>query len=1301
MSLTLGAIGVWLVGQAGKVAAKFAVEILFKKDLLSRLTQVSETWLKGLPDGERLASVEAIFPKTDRLDNPPPPPNNVLAKLERYEVPAADDWLGDLIHQWRWVQNTVEDPQDFFRLAEERAGHHLTELARVLELECQKDRELFQVASLASQKEQSQTQQVMQQSLAEMATRLGAMEAQIATSFDGMRLQVDSLAEPKGSAVGQFTTEIETAIKFTQDGQPDVAIAQLELLRKQNWNQLSDREKYRVLGNLGFAHNAKGEYSEAGKHFIESKTHLPNDEKARSLEAMGYFMLGDSTRAFELATAIRAEFPTSDLANDTWVRSAPDDLHFEEIESQITMDVRSCVETASALSSCAMRLGDFGRAEEYARTALTYDPNCPRLMEQLGEVFLNSERKNAGTQYSETPALLSPQKLTEAEKLFQNALEKTPQYLLRIRGRLRCHLAMTQRLLGKNDGVIEHIQAAFESDKHNPLFVAQYVGELVDGDKQDRALAVLREGKDFDSTGQVLLLLVDLLQMRNAEGDQAEAISLLSAVMPELKNLDSSVRAEIVERLVDLYCRSNQASDAESAIQSQSDVLAPGSFHALKARYFRRIGNMDAAQMEALEASQHCNPTIDRREIRRIALELSLSDLHEDAFPLWKQLVQPHYKGLDTDKLLYTAEKCGDDKFILEFCSQLRQNRIFDRDYFHCEINKLQEYNSIDRAIEAMRDFLQSAPDTPLAKEIRARLSHLAIIVGREGDAEFDPERLPSAYDVAPDLGLAVVEILSHGPNPLAAVKFAYELLRRNFNSHLAHKAMVMSLLFSRTRALKLPEFSVAAPGAAVRYRDHHTEREQWHIIEDGADPDHARHEYAPNHAISAAMIGLGEGQEFFLQRDNIQERKATIVDVWSKYKLQFNLCMEEWTNRFPEEYFVWQFHLKGDPADKSSFAEIFKTLDQREADIKQRDELYRNHPFSVTNYAMMIRCTVLEAVQHLGSQSDLPIRCCTGSKKECQDADEALAEGKPIVLDGSALATLFVTRTFRHLRSFGRQFVVSEGTFQEWRRRYLEKLNSPREGGFMVKKGDQYVFGEETPEAIEQRLGEFKEFIDTIKGIAQLESGFELCSLGREIRRTLIDFIGRPAAETIAIAHSKQLPIWTDDMVVAVFGHEHCAVPRVWTDAVFRWATAKKLIASEERTKLMVELVRLGFFHTRLDLQAVIQVAKDAHLNVTDQSLAALVAWFSNPFTMPDGILRMSQKLLPEFARLSQTELPVLSETLITQVLNEIAKRRDGPKIIEELRQSIDRVCGFEVVIANALKQSIDAWVVAQFPYG
>jgi len=1272
----VNSIASWLLGQALRLASKKVEERLFSESLVTRLRSAAEQWRAELPEGQLLA-IEALLPESpnEPSELPPPAPSELLARLAQSELPDANAWTEALFEQWARVRATVLEPQEFFLLSEPEARNQLAELGKRLERECQRDSALFRVKALEMLGE------IKAKIDSQLETRQIATPQQLPNP-----VTTGSMTDAKARFSGAYHGEIDAAAALTKAGSPDVAIAQLQALRNRHWDELSDRERFRVLANLGHAYSAKDEYKDAGQQYIECKRYQPHDEIAQSLEAAGYAVLGDPARAFELVRQVTQGFPTCDLAWATYVRNSPAQIPFDDLEGAVPAEVRIAIETSCALCWRALHSARSGAAEKYARSALEREPNARLLLEQLGIVLYEMARQEAAGQYTDTPTLTDLGKLREADSLLTRALGLTPQALVSARARVRYYRGLVSQLLGQWDEAFEHLQAAFDSDPHNPQFVLQFALALSDRKQTNRAIEILDTARAHDDSGAILALQASLLAVRDEGGDRSEAIRILSERLPTLTNMTKHARAELVSILVELHCRAGHYGEAASALGAlPPDSLNHASLHALHSVRLRREGRLEEAKEEAHQAARDIATTDDRRDRRRVAVELTALGLFDDALPIWRSLVTPSYLGLDTPAIIQCAVKAGDIRYAAEFCRDLRSNGFVVRDLLHLELNILLEYDCFNRAIEVMQRHLASAPESDLTKEIRARLSNVAINIGRTELAEFKPERLPAPSTVEPSLGLSIAQILGHGPEPLDGLRFAYELVRRHFDSHLAHMAMVVSVLFGRRADLRLPDPKVAGPGTAVRYKEDDTEKCHWHIIEDSPSPDSARNEFSPEHGLSKALSGKGAGDQFFLRKDSVQQRTATVVEVWSKYKLRFNLCMEEWEKRFPEQYFLWKFAIKKDDHDRPDITPILRSVDQQAEDVRRCKDVYRRNPLSVTNFAVFTGQTVLDAVQHVATKPELLIRCCEGTDENYISAEAALASGAPLMLDGTALATLFLTGAYSHLPALGVPLKVSEGTLQEWRKRYVEKLNSPREGRFLSKSDNQYVFMEESADAVEARVGEQRRFIEWIQQNVELEEGMPLADVTREQREKMISLVGRAAAESIAIALSEGFVLWTDDISVAAFAAGTGGVERVWTDSVFRWASAQGKVSLEAKNELVLKLAQMGYFYTRIDRSVALWSAERAQWNVADPAFGALLDWFANPFTKREGITGLGAQLLEG---ISQNADEFRVNMVVTQLLTRIAQRPDGTQILRKLYGMIGGICGLDVVGAQRLRQ-------------
>jgi tetratricopeptide (TPR) repeat protein len=502
-----GALIKWLVGQGLSRAQQFA----FPNDLMDRIGKIAEAWRKSLPADATLHDFRSIlathYPQS--IDNPPPEPTEIVTKLRASQLPTADEWLTVLLRQWEWVKSVIPEPAEFFQIDKARAEILLNDLAERIVRECHKDQLLVTGQSLAYLEQH------------------GALLERILIAVETPREQAD----PSG-----YHPRIDAAIKYTKSGQPDIAIVQLEALRRADWNRMDDRERYRTVANLGHAHNAKGDEETAARCFLECKQYQPNDEKARALEAVGHYMLGNERQAWELADAVLTDYPTSDLACAIRVRCEPATRTFADIERDVPSALKAFPETQVALSLRALQSHDFREAERLARLAHNSGEYSATVAEHLAVVLLNLVRSETEQQLIASP-ILGPldTHVVEAQQLLLRAIEMTPAVAYAARGRLRFFQGLASQLLGNTFDADSHFRAAFETNPKHPDYIRQLALIQYDLDRLDEAIRVLKAGTPHDGTGQLTFMLASCLLDRNAKGDSDEAVTYLEAISkPEL-----------------------------------------------------------------------------------------------------------------------------------------------------------------------------------------------------------------------------------------------------------------------------------------------------------------------------------------------------------------------------------------------------------------------------------------------------------------------------------------------------------------------------------------------------------------------------------------------------------------------------------------------------------------------------------------------------------------------------------------------------------------------------------------------
>lgn len=1072
--------------------------------------------------------------------------------------------------------------------------------------------------------------------------------------------------------------EIDLAAERIRQGEPDIAFLQLSDLRKRRWDKLTPRERYRLVANLGHAEERRGNLREAARCYFEAKGYQPEDEKARSLEAVGYFLLGENSNACELATAVLAEHPTSSIASAVRIRCAPETIPFTDLEKFVPAALREDVAILHALGWRAANAGDMAAAERLARAGLRLSPDSIEFQEQLGAIIVQAEA-NVRRDGMAAP---SASRLEEAVCALSSALSKAKgQENI---ARLRHTRAAAYDLLDRADLAETDYRAACENGRDDTGIPFQFAVFLERRGRHDDAIDVVRRISKDDGPYQPRLLLANLLAHRNRPGDHTEATGILEAAVSATASADVETRTGLVAMLVQLYGVLAKHKEALRIL----DSLPPGYLSdavrlTLRADTFGRSGLKDDARAFAIQAMGALGPNSHEGDKLRVAQSLYFLREYRDALSIWKPLLtatrdEPFEEALDC------AKNTEDDEFIIRYCQQLRSNGIYQPFILELEVVTLARYSCFDEAIALMQEYLRSPADEDLARVFRVRLSLIGLRQGRPDLVESDAEKLPPPGKKPVAVGCATACVLKHGPRPEEGVKYAYELVRQHFSEPRAREVYVTMMGIGDEMVVSFADPKTACPGSAVHYRIEDSAEEKWVIIEDSPDPKQERGEIAADHVLAQEMSGKGIGETFFYRRDPIQDRTATILAVVNKYTYRKFEILESWEDRFPGVMFVRKYTFAKKEDGSPDIQLLLRALDQREQQREQLHDLYRKHPLSLTTFARISRTSLLESLVHLASDDTLSVRCCLGNNEERQRDEHVLREAETLVIDPTALATLFFSNHYHSLGLLPVKLVVCDSSLQQYRD-FGERLATESSGFFGKLKG-QYVFRDDNPGDRQQQQQKVANFLTEVQSAVTMTSGQSLIDFDPEARQELIEMFGRPAAEAIAAATKKDTVLWSDDLGVAEVARERVGTHRVWTQLVFG---VLKEIPSDVYTDMTLFLLQWSYNFTRVEPDTILAACRRGSWEPESPPLRDVVKWLGAAELNHLGAAQVCVKVLP----LVWMHGPLIHqrENVTRALIRAIRGRQDGRRTVISIRNNINDIFGLDVVNVDLCAHVID----------
>ncbi|MBN2455312.1 MAG: hypothetical protein JXB29_02055 [Sedimentisphaerales bacterium] len=953
------------------------------------------------------------------------------------------------------------------------------------------------------------------------------------------------------------------------------------------------------------------------------------------------------------------------MGRAVYVRSAPKELNIDTIEKMVPEHQREDSEVAMAIGEAAMHRGLYDIAEKYIGKALQKEPNQPQVKEVLGDLLLRRSRIAEQVVNDRGPTKEEKGYLEKAKKLFTEVLNEYQKSNLTASS-IRVLLKRANVYIGLNNfgATEEDIVFAYQLQPTNLEVVYRYASIKLKAENWDGAIDLLDTLIGKGLMCSVELSLSQCLDKRNLKGDKKRALLLLQSRLNDLGKEDPDLRREYLATLVDLE---RQTVGVEKAIE-MLETLPPNTVSdefviVLRGEIYRLDGHKDKAENEAKKAIEKIRPETSIQDKRRIATFLQVVGLYKEALGLWKTLVQPEYIGRDTYRLMESAHQCEDVAFITEFAEKLRSIGLWERKLFELELDYREKYHDDNGTQKVMEEFLADHSDMEYAPYVRLRLSLLGIRTEKQDLIEKDPTKLPQVTEVNAQIGRWVAVVLRHGPEPTKGVEYAYELVRLNWNQKEAHIAMIGSILAPVGPVVNIDQPEIAAPGAAVQYQENDTRELRWHIIENSvvSTPESSRNEFSPDHPHSIEIIGKKAGEHFYLVKDGIQERTATIKNVLSKYVYRFNYCLEEFESRFPGTQAVKRLIIKEEDG-KPDFAPLDRLV-EKDADFSQKiEEKYNKQLIPIYTVANLKSRQIIEAMQHIISTPKIRFKCCTGSNEEMEIAECALRESENIVVDATALGTIFLMNSCEMFIKIPRKLIVSQGTIDDFRQ-LLHIYDKPQSTvGTYTKNG----FIPWTPKNIEEIRRSLQELLDLIEKHCVVESGLIVGELEASCRSQLVRIFGQLGVESMMLAARVGHSLWTDDLATAEFARMEFGCQRVWTQEIVDYFCMEDTLEADFEAEVTMNLMHMGYYYTRPNVRSLLKTVDKSHGDVDKGPLSQALDWFGDLNVNIEGIVHIGAMFLKSLWQ--SDHLENINQTVTIRMLERLSARSQGVNVIHFL---------------------------------
>jgi tetratricopeptide (TPR) repeat protein len=1018
--------------------------------------------------------------------------------------------------------------------------------------------------------------------------------------------------------------------------------------------------------------SSRWKWAKAGRELLDAKRFLPESERARVNEALGYELLGECDRAHALATELRHEFPHNVRLLAIWVRTVPPSEPLDNVIEVASTLAKDDEELNLSLAARALTENRIAQSHSFAQRAAELSPNSARAWLMLGNA--KHTEGYSGTTGIQTASLR--QAVTHYDLAIQLAHDQKSSGL---EAAARFNRGQSRHLLG-DAGAESDFAIAVELAMPDQELSLKYASYLLELGRHKDALRVL-ELVSGEPTRARLFYEASAKLGRNIGDDRQQAAALLFQVIamgPGERWEDAHVL--VVQNSVE----NNSTENVRNIIQASSlREVNPLVFYTLNGWILFSSGDKEAARDAYTTALQSLTDSSSREHVYLLAQALVTIGDDEGALALLLRCYRPGVFNIECRKLLDCAQRLHRHDVSSRVCRELRDAGESDSRIILTEISIVQMYDP-QEALRIANEYHCRHPDN---HHVALWQSTLALRLGRRDLLISDLNRLPTADAVTPEGSGLVINVLRATDQSDEAIRYAYQALRTHFEQEFAHGQFIATFLRLSPTLRALDVGGTAGPGTAVCYREERAEADRWMIIEEEEEPDLALAEHGIDHQLSQAFNGRRVGEEVALPGASIQPRMASIRDIVHKYVYRFRDCMNQFQSRFPGGTACQVVYVgSGDNFDATP---IIRTLEQRKQQIEKLDAIYRTNPMPLHTYAELAGRNEAEVWGHLATSHNLGIRCFNGRRDEIGVGLDQARRCNTLVVDLTAVLTLAHLGLLRVLRNEKRSIVVAQTTFDRLQHIAVDQHDDEREMGSVVLASDGRLARiETTPEEYESRIEFLASMRDAVRDNCQVRPCLQTARLTPQRREQMISAIGRHNVDSILLASEADTVLWSDDVTLGIVGRTDFQMSRVWTQVMLFVLQQEEVISRQEYDQAVAKLVGWHYQGVEWNAKALIAAAEIADWRMQYWPVPQVMCCLGNNELEALDRLRIAAEAVHTVWQSEKDHFR--KQAFLFAVLAGIK----SISLIRRLQQAIPRIFSLDVLSAYEVMECISAWL-------
>ena len=1045
---------------------------------------------------------------------------------------------------------------------------------------------------------------------------------------------------------------------------PEIAFGLLESFRKEKWENLEGKEKYRVLTSMGHTKIEMRDEKEGFNLLIEAYSYNKKDVNAHINCAFAFLLSkNDVAKAKEHIKKAKEIAPYNERIHEFSILLAnAEGRKFDEIVQNLPENIKNQANIAFCLSQIAAKQNmkikakywakiaydctqkeDYSISSHYASMLLNLIPSKDYFLKKANELY----QTDISTAINIYKKLTSEQEYSEINQYYLEWYN---------------NLALALEYSGDTDESIKVMHTAIEKwpeDINLKLYLAELFTKTKRFDKSIEILKSVRSDSKFPISAKILLSENLFLN-----GNHDESFKILDEIIRSKNITDDYLEAIRIKtlRLLDL----KKYREAEQSLllfeeNNPTDVVV----FILKSKIKFEKGDLEEAKNLSIKAKKQITKNThlpDKKILERLMYKMAL---YEHCESLLEDITDQNLDHPDIFGLLHVYFENGKNKQAIDLASVLLKKFPDNIEPVYTLFHIYRNLGNVDKSIQYYEEFLKLNPRND---SIRIELALTYI----QNEHITKTKNLLQNKFTLGQLSAKQMNHLSFAymqtGNTKKALETQYKCLKIYPNDLSSHSTYFELMTFfnrmdlsntsnekQNTHTNKFLNPKTICEDCFVQIQNVETSITLEFIIEKDAET------YTPDHELSKALIGRKAGEEIIFLNN-----KYRIMEVKSKYVHQYQEIMKEAEQKFASKSFLKPISINktGDIKKEISknilkkFPHVFKQQENQEELFKYYSQ--KGVPIGVM--AQILRKHPIDIIGQLIYSSKYKF---ISAVPQWENHANHLNNSNGILLDISSLMTIHQIGIEKNMEESEFKLYVCESTIDSLKN-YIQELRLHSQRGLLTmalnKEGElrkHYISAQD----VRENMNFWMKVKVWVEKSCEKKSISTDVVLSRKKRKEREELLGKEFFDSILTCDDSTV-LLCEDAILRKYAEEEFSKSGVRLFDLVEYFEKHAIINNNQAVKFKARLVKLNQTYIPIDHKILMFLIKEAEYLIDDINFQRGLFFLSNVSELT-GVISIVTNFLMEVYQ-DPSLLPHIRQVITRESLDKISiGRNENPKQI------------------------------------